>query len=473
MGTTSGTCNPSQVASVSYQKSMRHSSPAEMGKVSLDLQSMEALHLMKNPHEPPALFQKASVASASTIPKGSSLLVTSDKDCLADSSAEGLSSLAQDIFRNAERSPISVSVFETDRDQSLEEISQAADELSCVSSIRGDHLVQLSSFSSRELREQPTLSYISADKAISSIDSLDRNVLVAVIDSGIDYTHPDLAGKFWQDSNGNYGHDYINSDSDPMDDMGHGTFVAGQIAAIPGNGEGVAGLTSDFGRLMTIKSFNCQGAGSIGTIIVGLAYAIENNAEVINLSIESPNTDPELEVTLREALAKDIVVVAAAGNSGMEITSSNPVYPAFYGNSYEGVITVGSVNSGVDGTPNTGLPSLFSNFSETYVEIFAPGSVTDQLGLRSLHVGGGVQIQQGTSMAAPQVTAAAAAVISFFKSNNISYDAAEVESVIISNTDNLDAINGLDPYTVRSLNLENIMDSLATDHLGVQSAGVR
>lgn len=144
-----------------------------------------------------------------------------------------------------------------------------------------------------------------------------RTLVVAVVDTGVDSSHPDLEGATVA------GYDFVNGDADASDDHGHGTAVAGVIAARSNNHRGSAGVCWSC-RIMPVKVLDAAGIGSTSTIAAGIIWAVDRGARVINLSLGAPATTGALSEAVRYASAKGAVVVAAAGNAG----STLPFYPA-------------------------------------------------------------------------------------------------------------------------------------------------
>jgi subtilisin family serine protease len=224
-------------------------------------------------------------------------------------------------------------------------------------------------------------------------------VTVAVVDSGVDATHPDLAGQVLPQI------DFVD---DPWtgDPTGHGTHVAGIIAASL-DGAGVAGLANQV-RVLPIRVLGADGTGDTYTEVAGIIEAVNAGAQVINLSLGGPFDSLEAEA-VQYATGRGVTVIAAVGN---EYETGNPVnYPA----AYDGVIGVSSVNP-------AGGSSLFAN-SGSYVDISAPGE-----GILSTVPGGGWEYKQGTSMAAPFVSAAAALV----RVANPTLSKAQVDDILLS-----------------------------------------
>lgn len=232
-------------------------------------------------------------------------------------------------------------------------------------------------------------------------------VIVAVIDSGVDYTHEDLADQMWinpgedpttpGDDDGNgwandvYGIDCVNEDADPMDDNGHGTHVAGTIAATPDNGKGVLGAAPNV-KVMALKFLGEDGTGYTSDAIQCLEYAVANGAHITNNSWGGPSYSQALYDAIAEAREKNQLFVAAAGNDASD-DDLKPHYPASY--ALDNVISVAA-------TDREDRLAGFSNHGATSVDLAAPG-----VGILST-VPGGYGFYSGTSMATPHVSGAAA-----------------------------------------------------------------
>ena len=144
------------------------------------------------------------------------------------------------------------------------------------------------------------------------------SITIAIVDSGVDSTHPDLSSKVVA------GYDFVNDDSDPSDDEGHGTHVAGIAAAATNNNDGVAGVAWG-SMIMPIKVMDTDGYGSYLCIASGIRWAADNGADIINLSVGGPNPSFILEDAVNYAHSAGCLLVAAAGND------SGPIrYPAAY-----------------------------------------------------------------------------------------------------------------------------------------------
>ncbi len=202
------------------------------------------------------------------------------------------------------------------------------------------------------------------------------STIVAVIDSGVNYNHVDLGANMWdgsgscKDESGatipggcpKHGWNFADGNNDPMDTDGHGTHVAGTIAARGNNGIGSVGVCWS-AKVMAIRSLK-HGGGTTVSIVNGLNFAVHNGAKVINMSLGGSSFDGAFYSALQNARDNGVVVVVAAGNDNLNV-GSNAVYPCRY--SVDNIICVGAVDQGL-------RKSSFSNYSSTYVDISAPGS---------------------------------------------------------------------------------------------------
>ncbi len=175
-------------------------------------------------------------------------------------------------------------------------------------------------------------------------------IVVAVLDTGVDATHPDLSASLVS------GYDFVNGDADPADDEGHGTAAAGVIAARTNNGTGQAGICWHC-SLMPVKVLDASGSGNTSDVAAGVVWAVDHGARVISMSLGGPGQTQTLADAVAYAIGKGAVVVAAAGNDG----NSELNYPA----AFEGVIAVA-------GTTRTDELYSWSNFGP-WVQVAAPG----------------------------------------------------------------------------------------------------
>jgi thermitase len=238
------------------------------------------------------------------------------------------------------------------------------------------------------------------------------DLIIAIVDSGIDLDHLDLSGKIIS------GYDYVNEDWDPDDDFGHGTHVAGIAAARTNNGRGVAGVSWG-ARLMALKVLDAGGSGGYADVASAVIYAADHGAKVINLSLGGDYDSQALHDAVIYAHNAGCVVVAAAGNNGGGV-----LYPA----KYEEAMAVAATDS-------TDERAWFSNYGPE-VDVAAPG-----VSIYSTYPGGGYTFGSGTSMAAPHVAGLAALVWSAYPA----YTNGQVEGRIEMTAMDLGTI-GWDPY---------------------------
>ena len=210
------------------------------------------------------------------------------------------------------------------------------------------------------------------------------NTVVAVLDTGVDAGHPDLQGALVS------GYDTVNEDADPSDDHGHGTMVAGVIAARANNGIGAAG-TCWRCSLMPIKVIAASGAGSAGDVAEGITWAVDHGARVINMSFTLSGPDTGVGAAIARARAHGVLVVAAAGNTG----TLDATYPA----AFPGVLSVA-------GTDSADARYGWSNYG-SWVRVAAPGCN------QTTAVGGGYGDFCGTSSATAFVAGLAGLVRSY------------------------------------------------------------
>jgi thermitase len=240
-----------------------------------------------------------------------------------------------------------------------------------------------------------------------SISKGDEDITIAVIDTGVDLDHPDLINRLVE------GYNIIGDNSNPDDDNGHGTHVAGIIASETNNREGIAGLTW-FNKIMPIKAMSAEGYGTTFDISKGIIWAVDNGADVINLSLGNYKESNVLKRAIRYAYNNDVVMIAAAGNDG----TRQPSYPA----AYPEVLSVSAVN--YDGTL-----AEFSNYG-SYINISAPGVY-----IPSTYFNEQYASLSGTSMAAPHV----AGLAGLIKSTNPELTNKEVITIIQTSARDLGA----------------------------------
>jgi Subtilase family/Bacterial pre-peptidase C-terminal domain len=254
-----------------------------------------------------------------------------------------------------------------------------------------------------------------------------QGIIVAVIDSGVNYRHADLDGNIWRntreiagngiddDHNGYIddvrGWDFVQNDNNPMDVFGHGTHLAGTIAA-ENNGLGVTGVAYG-ARIMPVRVLGDDGSGSYANIARGVRYAVDNGARVINLSLGGGGGSVLLDGAIAYASQKGVMVVIAAGNEGADA----PNYPGRLATRY------GVVVGGVTQERREYLPSNRSGTDNALRYIVAPAT-----NILSTAVGGGYQLMSGTSMAAAHVSG----LVALMLGANSRLTVEEVRSILTS-----------------------------------------
>ncbi|GGN98878.1 S8 family peptidase [Saccharibacillus kuerlensis] len=215
-------------------------------------------------------------------------------------------------------------------------------------------------------------------------------VTIAILDTGCDTKHPDLADRIIG------GYNFTNDDdgsTDIYEDYnGHGTHVAGTIAGA-NSGSGAVGVAPE-AKLLILKVLNGEGSGAHDWVIGGIDYAVQQGVDIISMSLGGPDDLPDLHAAIQRAVEAGVLVVCAAGNEGDANETTNEYgYPGYYNE----VISVGSVNLALQA-------SAFSN-SNNEVDLVAPGE-----GIFSTYPGGGYATLSGTSMATPHVSGALALI---------------------------------------------------------------
>ncbi|KKW34076.1 MAG: peptidase S8 and S53, subtilisin, kexin, sedolisin [Parcubacteria group bacterium GW2011_GWA2_53_21] len=265
-------------------------------------------------------------------------------------------------------------------------------------------------------------------------------VVVAVLDSGVDLGHPDIEANVWlnedeisgngldDDGNGRkddvHGWDFVDGDADPNPEdaipfdpsaVSHGTLVAGIIGAVGNNAEGIAGINWDV-RIMPLRILNRQGVGGEQAAIDAINYALDNGADVINMSFTGRNISTPFSHAVKKAYDRGVVFVAAVGNdgeNGQANLNRDPIYPACLKGALDDDWVIG-----VAATTSTDEKAGFSNYGRNCTDISAPGVDLfgtsfydpDNASFDERYTG----FWQGTSMAAPMVSGSAALLLSRF-----------------------------------------------------------
>jgi subtilisin family serine protease len=291
-----------------------------------------------------------------------------------------------------------------------------------------------------------------------------RSVVVAVIDSGIDYTHQDLVGNIWTnpgeipgngyDDDGNgfvddvHGYDFLNDNGSPLDTDGHGTHVAGTIGAVGNNGVGVAGVSWQV-SLMALKFINAAGTGDTAAAIQAVNYATmmrsmySVNVRVTNNSWGGGPFDQGLLDAINAGGENGILFVAASGNSRSD-NDASPVYPTTFDSPF--IVSVAA-------TDKADMLASYSNYGATTVDLAAPGD-----DILSTLPGNAYDIKSGTSMAAPHVSGVAALALARAPSLGV----ADLKALLLDNVDHLPALAGK-TVTGGRLNAEKVLRALDTE----------
>lgn len=263
-----------------------------------------------------------------------------------------------------------------------------------------------------------------------------RDVTVAVIDTGVDYNHSDLHENMWMnpgevpgngiddDENGFvddvYGWDFANNDNDPMDDNMHGTHCAGVIGAVANNGIGIAGVNWNV-RIAALKFLDSDGYGALSDAAQALNYAVKMNIPITSNSWGGRGSVTILEEAFKNAGDNGVLSIVSAGNSNRDV-DIYPQYPAAY--TFPNIISVAA-------TDHNDSLAWFSNYGRSAIDVAAPG-----VNIFSTIPNNQYLYMDGTSMAAPYVSGAAALI----KSYNKSLTNMEIKDVIMNSVDPIDSM---------------------------------
>ncbi len=252
------------------------------------------------------------------------------------------------------------------------------------------------------------------------------DILVAVVDTGVDASHPQLAGFV------DPGWDFVNDDDDPVDDHGHGTAISSVIAARGNDGFGIAGVCWGC-RILSVKVLDENNEGFYSAWVQGIDLAVSRGASVINLSLGGDIHSPELEAAVTAARDAGVVVIAAMMNDG----DDTPYYPAAYG----ATIAVGATDRRGRRADLMGIAGWASSYGD-HIDLCAPG-----MELVCAALGGGTEHWSGTSLAAPLVSGAAALVLTLLPSADPE-QVREALRITATDGDGLPAedAEGWDPY---------------------------
>ena len=295
-----------------------------------------------------------------------------------------------------------------------------------------------------------------------------KEIVVAVIDTGVDYTHPDIKNNMWVneveakgqpgvDDDGNgftddiYGFDFVSGyteddrtkmwygvpgDADPMDENGHGTFCASEIGASSDNAEGVVGVNWNV-RIMALRFLGSAG-GQTADAIRAINYAIDKKVDIMSNSWGGGGEEAFLAKTIAKAGKAGILFVAAAGNDGVN-NDVKPHYPSTYTKDHQGKEITNLIAVGA--SDNQDNPASFSNFGHRTVHVFAPGvDIIGAVPVKMMEGKAPYAVMSGTSMATPYVSGVAALMMA--ANPALRGKPEEVKKILIETSDPVDNLVG-------------------------------
>lgn len=343
--------------------------------------------------------------------------------------------LEQTLSRDNDKYDVKLYTIEASSDQTVLDVISKLKEDPNVAYAEPDYVIQATD----TIPNDTYYSNLYAPGKISAPKAWDthtgtKNVVVGVIDTGIQYTHPDLADNIWvnpgeiagngkdDDNNGYiddiYGWNFVSNNNRPLDDNGHGTHVAGTIGAVGNNGVGVTGVTWNT-QLAALKFLDSGGSGYTSNAILAINYAADKGFAILNNSWGGGSYSQSLKNAID---AYKGVFVAAAGNEGRN-NDSYASYPASY--TSNNIIAVAA-------TTSTDALASYSNYGKTSVDLGAPGS-----SIYSTYINSRYTSLSGTSMATPQVSGALALI----KSYRPSLTTAQLRSLILNNVDSVSSLS--------------------------------
>lgn len=307
-------------------------------------------------------------------------------------------------------------------------------------------------------------------------NGINQTIKVAVIDSGIDVNHPDLRNNLIITNNNQIlGLNALDNTSLVQDAGFHGTHVSGLIGAISNNALGVSGVMGGNIKILPVKVSPDGNVINSSALVNGIRWAADQGANVINLSLGGPTLNQDMKLAIQYAISKGVFIVAAAGNDGKELNDTFSTYPAKWGSTIEGLLTVGSIDATTLGK------SSFSNYSKTYVEMMAPGS-NGTIGILStvpttlsttgyasaITTSSGTSPIHGTSMATPVAAGASALLIALAKSRGYRPLPEQIEKLMKLGASSL---TSLSTYVqgAKYLNLKSLLTAADLD-MGLSSS---
>ncbi|CAN5383753.1 hypothetical protein BH10PLA2_BH10PLA2_02320 [soil metagenome] len=296
-------------------------------------------------------------------------------------------------------------------------------------------------------------------QAAWNVTSGSRSVIVATLDSGIDYSHPDIAANVWTntgDSTANgvdndgdgfiddiRGWNFVSNNNNVMDDFAHGTHVAGILGAVGNNGTGVAGVAWNV-QIMPVKMLDSAGNGTTANAVLALNYAVAHGARVVNISWNGGPYSQAFRDALQSAGNRGVLIVCAAGNDNAN-DDTNTNYPPSYNLPNMIVVAATDSRNNIAG---------FSNYGSSTVGLAAPG-----VSILSTVPGNSYGYMDGTSMATPQVAGAAALLLSADPSLSI----AEIKARLLGGTDFIGNVGNNSSKPTQTNGILNVGNSIKAD----------
>jgi roadblock/LC7 domain-containing protein len=430
-----------------------------------------------------------SPVGVATLPKGAELNVVIDTTCLLDpargpAKLDWLVRLKDSVPPRSRGGTMHSFHWQLEEDWNFADLQQAFEEEPCVNLVSPEGKFYVSSIVNDPfVREQAHLTALDYHQVIRDflIPIMVRHpVTIAVIDTGVDFSHPELHLNKWAnqheipgngiDDDGNGYIDDVNGynfasrtgaegPQGAWPDNKHGTHVAGLAAARIGNQEGGVGIHG-IAKVMSLNVFGNNGFTRSSVLENAVRYAADHRADVINLSLGGREYSRSMRSALEYAIGRGSFIVAAAGNEGVELCD-NPgsfdfVSPAVYGSSIDGMLVTASTDIA------SGKMSRFSNFSNRLVEIAAPGAFSSEgqmVGLLSAIPDNEYAFMAGTSMSAPILSGASALVISWMKAYGYSFTPQILEKILRESAMKETALAG-QVQEGRTLNLMRLREHL-------------
>ncbi len=307
-----------------------------------------------------------------------------------------------------------------------------------------------------EFNQQHGIGQVKADIAYSR-GYTGKGVIVGVVDGGVQLDHPDLQANIL-----NSGWDFENNDNDASDDRGHGTHVAGIIAAVKDGRQSrynMHGIAYN-AKILPVKVLDASGSGFTSNIALGIEYAADNGAKVINLSLGGAGVMPDIKASMQYAINKGVFVVAAAGNDG----AADPIYPAGYAATINDLTNAAALIAvgAVDKQNNIASFSNRCGVAKNWCMV-APG-----VGILSTYINNNYAISNGTSMAAPHVSGAIAVLLE--QSPNLKAD--DIYDILLMTATDLGAPGIDDIYGHGLLNLDKATQPVGATSIALSGGGL-